>query len=315
MPLNFNRAMHSKHGNGSTEETLVSYQVNNSQDIDNEEQENHLNVLSLQNNHKISTAIPQLLKRCSSYKVYNRSGAEEAAVSVGRESKCEEEENNECKHGEERFVIDNLHSDKSRTARSKNYPGSRLRPYSSVKYYRYANNGRTNSQRRRCETVCESCDLYDDAFSKIIGSEYEDIELVSRYEASNGGDKCDNKDCLTESKNSLTEEEEDYISKDKDKNMVPLQKTDEGTAENIYTSLDLNKRDKLNVNEYETERSTRYENKLEQNECISHENQEEWTNNCSNCVLSLNGNASFDTSHEEDIEKDSNGMRFYEDVI
>lgn len=139
--------------------------------------------------------------------------------------------------------------------------------------------------------------------------------MVSRYEASNGGDKCDNKDCLTESKNSLTEEEEDYISKDEDKNMVPLQKTDEGTAENIYTSLDLNKRDKLNVNEYETERSTRYENKSEQNECISHENQEEWTGSCSNCALSLNGNASFDASCEEDIEKDSNGMRFYEDVI
>lgn len=93
--------------------------------------------------------------------------------------------------------------------------------------------------------------------------------------------------------------------------MVPLRKKDEGAAENIYTSLDLNKREKLDVNEYETERSTYSAH----NECKSHENQEEWTDSCSNCVISLQGNVSFDTSYEEDIENDSNGMRIYEDVI
>lgn len=126
--------------------------------------------------------------------------------------------------------------------------------------------------------------------------------MVGRYEASYNEDKSDNKDCLTESNNSLTEEEEETISKDKDKNIVPLQKTDEGATENIYTSLDLNKCDKLDVNEYETERSTCYGNKSEANECTSHENQEKWSDSCSNCVLSLNGNATFDASNEEDIE-------------
>lgn len=62
---------------------VVSYEVTNSQDIDNEVQENNVNVLRVQHNHRISTAVPQLLKRCTSYKVYNRSWAEEAAVSVG----------------------------------------------------------------------------------------------------------------------------------------------------------------------------------------------------------------------------------------
>lgn len=138
--------------------------------------------------------------------------------------------------------------------------------------------------------------------------------MDSRYEASNSEDKSD-KDCLTESNISLTEEEEDTMSKDKDKNIVPLRKTDEGATENIYTSLDLNKCDKLDVNEYETERSACYENESEPNECTSHENQEKWSDGCSNCVLSLNGNASFDASNKEDIEKDSNGIRFYEDII
>lgn len=135
--------------------------------------------------------------------------------------------------------------------------------------------------------------------------------MVSRNETSDGENKCDNKECLTESRSSLAEEKEDNISKNKDKNMVPLRKKDEGAAENIYTSLDLNKREKLDVNEYETERSTY----SAQNECKNHENQEEWTDSCSNCVLSLQGNVSFDTSYEEDIENDSNGMRIYEDVI
>lgn len=138
--------------------------------------------------------------------------------------------------------------------------------------------------------------------------------MVSRYEASNSEDKSD-EDCLTESNISLTEEEEDTMSKDKDKNIVPLRKTDEGATENIYTSLDLNKCDKLDVNEYETERSACYENESEPNECTNYENQEKWSDGCSNCVLSLNGNASFDASNKEDIEKDSNGIRFYEDII
>lgn len=138
--------------------------------------------------------------------------------------------------------------------------------------------------------------------------------MVSRYEASNSEDKFD-EDCLTESNISLTEEEEDTMSKDKDKNIVPLRKTDEGATENIYTSLDLNKCDKLDVNEYETERSACYENESEPNECTNHENQEKWSDGCSNCVLSLNGNASFDASNKEDIEKDSNGIRLYEDII
>ncbi|XP_052717579.1 uncharacterized protein LOC128189849 isoform X1 [Crassostrea angulata] len=317
------RTIQSKRGNGNTEETLVSYEVTNSQDIDNEVQENNVNVLRVQHNHRISTAVPQLLKRCTSYKVYNRSWAEEAAVSVERESKCEQDEYDECKPVDERSINDNLISDKPRKARSTQYktvdkarvyPGSKLRPYSSVKHNRYSKNGRKNSQERGRETVCESSDLYDDAFSKIKGNDYEDIGLVSRYEASNSEDKSD-EDCLTESNISLTEEEEDTMSKDKDKNIVPLRKTDEGATENIYTSLDLNKCDKLDVNEYETERSACYENESEPNECTNHENQEKWSDGCSNCVLSLNGNASFDASNKEDIEKDSNGIRFYEDII
>lgn len=64
---------------------------------------------------------------------------------IGRESKCEQEEDNGSKHENKRSVNENLHSDESKNSRSKNqltkykrvdkarnYPGSMLRPYSSV---------------------------------------------------------------------------------------------------------------------------------------------------------------------------------------
>lgn len=103
--------------------------------------------------------------------------------------------------------------------------------------------------------------------------------------------------------------------KDKDKNIVLLWKIDEGVIENIYILLDLNKCDKLDVNEYEIERLVCYENELELNECINYENQEKWSDGCFNCVFFLNGNVLFDVSNKEDIEKDSNGICFYEDII
>lgn len=116
------------------------------------------------------------------FKYLNLSKQTKTNFFIGRESKCEQEEDNGSKHDNKRSVNENLHSDESKNSRSKNqltkykrvdkarnYPGSMLRPYSSVKHNRYANNDRTNSHQRRCETVCESNDLYDDAFSKIIG--------------------------------------------------------------------------------------------------------------------------------------------------